>query len=518
MEITVAFVAFSMAFATILWCVWTVVNSIWLRPKKLEKLIRRQGFSGNSYKLFHGDMKEMSMMRVEARAKPLKLSHDISSRILPYFHHAINKYGKKSFIWMGPKPTLNISDPKLIREILSKWETFQKLKSNPLARLVATGMVAYEGEQWVKARKIATPAFHLDKLKDMLSKMHLSCSDMTKKWKALVSEKDSCELDVWPHIQTLTADVISRTAFGSSYEDGRKIFELFGQQIKLFTQVMQFVYIPGWRFLPTTTNRKMKSNHNQIRALIKGIIKKKEEALKAGKASVDDDLLGILVASNHREMEEQGNQRSGMSIEEVIEECKLFYLAGQETTASWLVWTIVLLCMHQDWQERARKEVFEVFGDKEPQFAELNQLKEISKILYEALRLYSPASLLIRICQKETKLGEFTIPAGVLLSLPIILIHHEEEYWGEDVKEFNPDRFSQGVSKAAKNGQVSFFPFGWGPRICIGQNFAWLEAKLTLAMILRNFSFHLSPTYVHAPNLGITVQPQHGAHIILHKI
>lgn len=70
---------------------------------------------------------------------------------------------------------------------------------------------------------------------------------MTKKWKALVSEKDSCELDVWPHIQTLTADVISRTAFGSSYEDGRKIFELFGQQIKLFTQVMQFVYIPGWR-------------------------------------------------------------------------------------------------------------------------------------------------------------------------------------------------------------------------------------------------------------------------------
>lgn len=126
----------------------------------------------------------------------------------------------------------------------------------------------------------------------------------------------------------------------------------------------------------------MKSNHNQIRALIKGIIKKKEEALKAGKASVDDDLLGILVASNHREMEEQGNQRSGMSIEEVIEECKLFYLAGQETTASWLVWTIVLLCMHQDWQERARKEVFEVFGDKEPQFAELNQLKEVRKHVF----------------------------------------------------------------------------------------------------------------------------------------
>ncbi|KAJ0100887.1 hypothetical protein Patl1_04981 [Pistacia atlantica] len=411
MEITVTSIAFCLAFAIISGCLWTVANWIWLRPKKLEMLIRRQGFSGNSYKLFHGDMKEMSTMRVQARAKPLSLSHDISPRIVPFFQHVINKYGKNSFIWMGPKPSLNITDPKLIREILSKYEIFKKPKSNPLSRLVVDGMVMYEGEQWFKVRKIATPAFHLDKLKDMLSKMYLSCNDMVKNWKTSISGKDYCELDVWPHIQALTADVISRTAFGSSYQDGRKIFQLISQQINLFTQVMQSVYIPGWRFIPTTTNRKMKSNHNQIRALIKGIIDKKEAALNAGEASTDDDLLGLLVESNHREIKEHGNKKRGMSIEEVIEECKLFYLAGQETTASWLLWTMILLCMHQNWQERAREEVFQVFGNKEPRFDELNQLKEISKILHEALRLYPPASLLTRICHKETKLGEFMIPA-----------------------------------------------------------------------------------------------------------
>ncbi|KAK0597235.1 hypothetical protein LWI29_023237 [Acer saccharum] len=515
----------------IAWILMMVVEWVWLKPKKVEKWLRQQGFSGNSYRFLHGDMKDMSAMRIQATAKPISSGadshghHNIVPRILPFNHHIITVYGKKSFIWNGPTPMINITDPKMIREILFQYDIFQKPKTNPLAKLLVSGMAIYEGEQWFKARKIVSPAFHHHRLKDMFPSMYWSCNEMISEWKILVSNQNHnstshYELDVWPYIQTFTADVISRTAFSSSYEDGRKIFELIRQQIKHFTEITQFSYIPGWRFLPTATKRRKISNYNETRALIRGIINQRLEAIKVGEASKNnDDLLGMLIESNYKEIEEDhGRKKGGMSIEEVIEECKLFYLAGQETTASLLIWAMVLLCMHPSWQALAREEVFQVFGNHKPKFDDLNHLKLVTKILHETLRLYSPIPILNKTTYKETKLGEVSIPPGTGVSLPILMVHRDHEYWGDDAEEFNPDRFSQGVSKASSNNEVSFFPFSWGPRICIGQNFALMEAKLALAMVLQNFSFELSPDYVHAPTLGISVQPQYGAHLILHKI
>jgi cytochrome P450 len=138
-------------------------------------------------------------------------------------------------------------------------------------------------------------------------------------------------------------------------------------------------------------------------------------------------------------------------------------------------------------------------------------------IVYEVLRLYPPTVYLVRATQKNLQLKNLSLPAGVNVSIPILLVHHDCDIWGDDAKEFKPERFSEGIAKATK-GQVSFFPFGWGPRICIGQNFALLEAKVALSLLLQNFSFELSADYKHAPTAILSLQPKHGVLIRLHKL
>nr|ASB17941.1 cytochrome P450 CYP72A546 [Polygala tenuifolia]BBE15474.1 cytochrome P450 [Polygala tenuifolia]BBE15476.1 cytochrome P450 [Polygala tenuifolia] len=503
-------------FAVLTW-IWSVVNWIWLKPKKLERCLRQQGFQGNPYSIFFADMKQNRNVFMEAKSKPINLGDDTVPRIFPHGLQTVQKYGKNSFTWLGPIPRVTLMDPDQIKEILIKIYDFQKPTSNPLVKILATGLASYEGQKWARHRKIINPAFNLEKLKIMLSTFYESTMDMIGTWEGMISADSSCELDVWPYLQNFTCDVISRTAFGSSYEEGRRIFELLKELAELTIKVIQFVYIPGWRFLPTNTNKKMKEIDREIRSSLKNIINKREKARKAGEPN-NEDLLGILLESNHKEIKDHDNRKEvGMTIHDVIEECKLFYFAGQETTSVLLVWTMVLLSRYPYWQVRAREEVLQVFEDRKPDFDGLSHLKIVTMILYEVLRLYPPVIVLNRSVQEETKLGKLTLPSGVQISFPVLLVHHSHELWGDDAKEFNPERFSEGILKATK-GQVSFFPFGWGPRICIGQNFALLEAKMALALILQRFSFELSPSYTHAPTTVITLQPQHGAHIILRKL
>nr|AMZ03388.1 cytochrome P450 CYP72A293 [Plectranthus barbatus] len=516
MEILYSWVALFCA-AYLLQQAWKMLKWAWFEPRKKEKRLREQGFSGNSYRFMMGDFKEMAAMAKEAKSKPMAFSHDIAPRVMPFIHQSVQEHGENCMIWFGPSPAILISDPEMMKEILSKNYVFLKPKS-PLTKLLAQGLAVYEADKWAKHRRLLNSAFHLEKLKLMLPSFYLSCVEMVSKWeKIIIPHGGSCEVDVWPHLQAMSSDVISRTAFGSSYEEGRKIFELQKEQGGLVVKALLTDHIPGWRYLPTKINTRMKEVAKEVDSCILGIIRKRMRMIEAGETDSNVDLLGILLESNLNEIKQNGKNELGMSFRELIDECKLFYIAGQETTSALLVWTMILLSKHPDWQTRARDEVLHVLGNDKPDFHNLNRLHIVSMIFHEVMRLYPAAIMLSRAVSKESRIGDVTLPAGVQVLLPTLLVQHDCKAWGEDAKEFKPERFSEGVSKAMR-GQLMYFPFGGGPRICIGQNFAMLEAKMALALILKHYSFQLSPSYAHAPHMLLSLHPQHGAPLILHAL
>ncbi|MBA0620913.1 hypothetical protein Godav_006580 [Gossypium davidsonii] len=496
---------------------WTLklLYAIWWKPKAIEKKLRKQGIHGYPYKLINGNTTEMMELAKEKGSEPVEQPHDIVPRINPLLHDLATTHKESFVVWYGTTPRVAIMEPNLIKEVLNnKTGDFPKPEINSFTQLFVTGLASYNGDKWAKHRKIVNPAFHVEKLKHMLPAFVVCTDEMISKWRKLVNFMGSSEVDMSVEFQNLTGDVISRAAFGSNFEEGRLIFLLQKEQGRLFLQSQMNINFPLLRFLPTKVNKRMKHINREVGSLLTRIIEKREKFIRAGDHK--DDLLGLLLKSNLNEVEVNKNSDGGMSMADVIEECKLFYFAGQETTSNLLTWTMIVLSMHNEWQERAREEVLQVFGNNKPDYDDLNRLKIVNMILLEVMRLY-PSTSLIRCTKKEMKLGDMSLPAGVQLFMPLHIVHRDKEQWGEDVMEFKPERFSEGMFKATKD-KVSYFPFGWGPRICVGQNFAMLESKLAIAKILQNFSFQLSPTYTHAPHAAVTLQPRYGAQVILHKL
>ncbi|RZC91561.1 hypothetical protein C5167_027633 [Papaver somniferum] len=499
----------------LLWYGFTAFYSLWWNPKKLEKQLREQGIKGSSYKFYHGHMKESHQLTMEALKKPMNLNHHIAPSVVPFTWKTVQTYGRVSFHWTGTILRLIILDTEMMKGVMTeKNGHIQKPPVecfNPLFADLPKGITNLEGEKWLKHRRIIKPAFHLEKLKGMMPAFTTSCSELIARWKKLADlTKGSCELDILPDMQTLTSDIISRTAFGSNYEEGKKLFELQNEQIALFIEASQSTYIPGFRFIPTKKNLRRKLLDKEINGILRRFISKREELMKTDPSS-SNDLLGLLMQSNNSENSDR------LTIEEVIDECNVFYLVGQETTRSLVTFTMIVLAMHQNWQDKAREEVEQICGKNLPDFDAINRLKIMEMVLNEVMRLYPPGPELYRYTGKRTKLGNLSIPAGVILTVPLILAHHDPEYWGDDSQEFNQERFSEGVSNASKD-KLAYFPSSRGHKVCLGQNFALIEAKMALTMILKNFSFELSPSYTHAPYVVLDLAPQHGAQIILHQL
>ncbi|KAJ0962634.1 hypothetical protein J5N97_027756 [Dioscorea zingiberensis] len=270
---------------------------VWWKPKDAGDAAEKTGVARNKYRLMMGDMKDEKKSFKEAWSRPMELTHRIAARVIPYDHQMAQTHGKISFKWNGTTPRVNIWNPEMSREILlNKSGHIIKPQLNPLIRLLTMGVSTLEGEEWAQRRKLINPAFHMEKLKEMVPAFRISCIDLVKRWENLVSAEGSCELDVWPEFQSLTGDVISRTAFGSSFEEGKQIFEFQKEQAVLVIEAARSIYLPGFRFLPTAKNKRRMFIDSEIKRMLRDIIHKKIDSMKIGE-NTDDDLLSLFICN-----------------------------------------------------------------------------------------------------------------------------------------------------------------------------------------------------------------------------
>ncbi|XP_072980328.1 cytochrome P450 709B2-like [Typha angustifolia] len=499
---------------------WRLLVQLTWRPYVTTKRFREQGIRGPAYKFLSGSLKEMNNIREASEGVVLDIHcHDISSRVFSHYTKWVSEYGRTFLYWFGPQPSICITDPEMVKQVLSnKFGFYGMEKQKPIIfAMIGKGLVLAEGSDWARHRRLLNPAFTVDKLK-MMTKTMAECTQlMIERWQsqAFDDEAQQKEVELSKEFQELTADIISHTAFGSSYKEGKEVFlaqkELMRHAVATFLKVQ----IPGFQYLPTSRNKQMWKLAKQMRNTLMKII---QARLKFRESGFGNDLLGLMMEACNCTSDYGGQQEhQSMNMDEMIDECKTFFFAGHEGTSHSLTWSMFLLSTNQEWQERLRDEINRECGEDIPDSDSLGKLKLMNMFILETLRLYSPAVMVRRKADKDTILGSLKVPKDTLLSMPFFLIHRDKEIWGADANEFNPLRFANGITKAAKHPNA-LLSFSIGPRVCIGKNFAMLEAKIVLAMILQKFSFSISPGYIHAPTAILTLQPKYGLPVILRPL
>ncbi|KAI3513200.1 hypothetical protein L1887_20527 [Cichorium endivia] len=480
-------------------------------PLEIQRRFRQQGIGGPGYNPISGNSDELQQLMVaegKLSSKTESFKNDqVVRKVMPHYYFWSKMYGEQFLYWFGTKPRLAIANPDMIKEILLNTSgAFPKTRVNPLVKgLFGEGIVYLEGEQWAIHRKITSQAFNMERIKELVPEIVASTKSLLGEMEAKIEGENRLELDVYKKFNDLSADIISRTAFGSNFEEGKHIFELQDQLVKIASEAIRSVYIPGFKYLPTKKNRMSWNLQRESKEMITKIIEKNNKTRENPKA-----LLSLLISPyNTKE-----NVEKRLSLDEIVDECKTFYFAGKESTANLLTWVFILLGSHQEWQEKAREEVVRVCGhDELPSAEHLPNFKMISMILNEALRLYPAAPISVREACKDVKLGGLHIPAKTQLFMAMAAVHHDQKIWGEDAQKFNPMRFID-----SKKQMASYFPFGLGPRNCVGHNLAVVEAKIVLAMFVRKYYFVVSSSYVHAPIQALTIRPQFGAPMIFTRV
>ncbi|XP_057799001.1 cytochrome P450 714C2-like isoform X2 [Salvia miltiorrhiza] len=411
---------------------------------------------------------------------------------------------------LGNKPILVVNKYDVIKEVVTciSHDLAKPYSGLDLESLFGNGIVTSNGQIWAHQRKILAPQLFTDKVKAMTNLIEESALMLIESWKDVIDgEGGEADIKIDDYLQKFSGEVISRACFGSSYAEGEQLFQKLAALQKVTTKKGFSLGIPGMGYIPTKHNRRSWELQGDVRELILKLLKQKKEA------NLEKNMLGVIL-----EGAQSSNNSSLDTIDKfTIDNCKSIYFAGSESTATTASWCLMLLAANQEWQQRVREEVVRVCRGKTIDSDSLRDMKQLTMVINESLRLYPAVPVMAREALKELEFAGTRIPKGVTIWILVIALHTDPNIWGPDSYQFKPERFANGTSGACKLPHL-FMPFGFGPRICLGLNLAMVELKILLAHILSNFSISLSPKYVHSPSMNLVLEPRNGVHLVIKRL
>jgi cytochrome P450 len=364
-----------------------------------------------------------------------------------------------------------------------------------LRLLLGNGLVTSEGDFWKRQRRISQPAFHRQRIAGFADAMAQLTQDTVERWRELAAAEPGKPVDVAREMTDLTLRIVSRTLLSAPVDDANAEIGSSVDRMNAYARDMMTnpFMIPAW--VPTPRNREFARLAGRLDELVYGII-----ADRRATGHDPGDLLSMLMAAEDAETGER------MTDEQLRDEVMTIFLAGHETTANALAWTLLLLSEHPDVRRRMQAEIDAVVGDRLPTFADFESLSYTRCVVQESMRLYPPAWSIGRRCEVEDVIDGYVVRADSLLILTPWVTHRQPALW-PNPEGFDPERFGP---NAPKRHRYAYFPFGGGPRQCIGNTFALMEAVLVLATLVGQVDADLVSGRRPTPDAFITLQPHGG--------
>lgn len=406
------------------------------------------------------------------------------------------QYGDVVHIRVFNHDSYLINHPDGIKRVLQdNQHNYDKTLSDydTLRLLLGNGLLTNQGDSWLQQRRLMQPAFHRKRIAAFGTLMTNETVAMVDHWRPFVERGQP--LDIAAEMMRLTLNIVGQALFSLDLSgEAATIGRAFPVANKYLSDRLYAPFLPP--NLPTPRNRRFQAAKHALESAVDTII-----AERRRRNENTSDLLSMLLAARD---EDTG---AGMNDRQLRDEILTLLLAGHETTANALTWTWYLLSQHPAVERRLRAEVAEVLGGRTPTVEDLPKLRYTRMVIEEAMRLYPPAwGIPRRIIADDTICG-YHIPAGVEVSLSLYTMHRHPAFW-DNPDAFDPERFTPERTEGCP--PFAYFPFGGGPRLCIGAGFAMTEAQLILATVAQRYRLHLVPGHAVTPEPLITLRPKGG--------